>query len=332
MNLSPPRLILALGLSLCLLAAPAALRASEDSTPTSVAQLRELQQTIRGVSEKVVPATVGVQIGAAMGSGVIVSEDGYVMTAGHVSGKPGREVNIILHDGRRVKGKTLGANYGIDAGLIKITEEGKYPFVEKGAIKAIEEGQWCIATGHPGGYEKGRSPVVRVGRVLAKRDRVLVTDCTLIGGDSGGPLFDLDGKVIGINSRIGGPLTANIHVPISTYNVTWDRLAKGEAWGTPADMMRRGGGPPVGAPYIGVTADRSAPDAKITGVTAGSPAEKAGLQAGDIVKKFADKAISDFTSLAKLVRTRKPGDQITLEVLRGEETVTLELTLGTYGG
>ncbi|MCG8584127.1 MAG: S1C family serine protease [Pirellulales bacterium] len=310
---------------------PTLLRASESDPPKSVAELRELQSTIQELSKKVVPATVAVQIGAAMGSGVIVSEDGYVMTAGHVSGKPGRKVNIILHDGKRVKGETLGANFGIDAGLIKITDEGKYPFVEKGEVKEINVGEWCVATGHPGGYQKGRTPVVRLGRVLAKRDRLLVTDCTLIGGDSGGPLFDLDGKVIGINSRIGGALSANIHVPISTFNVTWDRLAKGESWGSPGNITR-GGGPPVGAPYIGVTADRAAPDAKITGVTPGSPAEKAGIQAGDIVKKFADKAIGDFASLAKLVRNKKPGDKVAIEVLRGEDTITLELTLGTYGG
>jgi serine protease Do len=321
-----------LSVSVCLLTAPTLLLAAEHDTPTSVAELRAMQKTIREVSKRVVPATVGVQIGAAMGSGVIVSEDGYVMTAGHVSGKPGRKVNIILHDGRRVKGTTLGANYGIDAGLIKINDEGKYPFVEKGGIKEVHEGQWCIATGHPGGYQQGRTPVVRVGRILAKRDRVLVSDCTLIGGDSGGPLFDLEGKVIGINSRIGGPLTANIHVPISTYNVTWDRLAKSEAWGKASHMMRGSGGPPVGSPYIGVIADRTDDQAKITGVTPGSPAEKAGIKAGDIINKFADKAIGDFASLAALVRKQKPGDKISVEVLRGEETVTLELTLGTFGG
>ena len=326
------RMLLALGLSFCLLAAPARLRAADGDVPKDVAALRTMQKKLQELSKKIVPATVAVQIGAAMGSGVIVSEDGYVMTAGHVSGKPGRKVNVILHDGRRVKGKTLGANYGIDAGLIKIEDEGKYPFAPKGAIKSIREGQWCIATGHPGGYQTGRTPVVRVGRVLAKRDRLIVTDCTLIGGDSGGPLFDLDGKVIGINSRIGGPLSSNIHVPVSTFNVTWDRLAKGESWGSPSDLMRRGGGPPVGAPYIGVTADRNAEDAKITGVTEGSPAAKAGIKAGDVIKKFADKTIGDFASLAKLVRQHKPGDKIAIELLRGDKIVTLELTLGTYGG
>ncbi len=336
------RALIALSLTLCLFMSASSLRVAEGDdasvaqrteAPQDIAALRKMQETVRSVSKKVVPATVAVQIGAAMGSGVIVSEDGYVMTAGHVSGKPGRNVNIILHDGRRVKGKTLGANYGIDAGLIKITDEGKYPFVEKGAIKNVKQGQWCIATGHPGGFQFGRTPVVRLGRILAKRDRLLVTDCTLIGGDSGGPLFDLEGKVIGINSRIGGPLSANIHVPISTFNVTWERLVKGEAWGKPSDLAHGGGGgPPVGSPYIGVVADRGATEAKINDVRAGSPAQKAGLEAGDIIKKFGDKAISDFASLSKEVRVHKPGDKVALEVLRGDETVTLELTIGTYGG
>jgi serine protease Do len=330
---SRPGILVVLSLALCLLPARPFVRAAESDAPKDVAKLREMQQQLQAVAKKVIPATVAVQIGAAMGSGVIVSEDGYVMTAGHVSGKPGRKVEVILHDGRRVTGQTLGANYGIDAGLLKITDEGKYPYVDKGAIEDLHEGQWCIATGHPGGYQNGRPPVVRLGRILAKRDRLLVTDCTLIGGDSGGPLFDLTGNVIGINSRIGGPLSANIHVPISTFLVTWDRLAKGESWGSPGDLHRDGeGGPPVGAPYLGVTADRSAGDAKITGVTPGSPAEKAGLMAGDVIKKFADSAISDFASLSKLVREKKPGDKISVEVLRGDATITLELILGTYGG
>ena len=325
---------IALSLALFVFASSSLVRAAEvnAAAPKDIAALREMQKTVQAVSKKVIPATVAVQIGAAMGSGVIVSEDGFVMTAGHVSGKPGRNVNVILHDGRRVKGKTLGANYGIDAGLIKITDEGKYPFVAKGVMKELKQGQWCIATGHPGGYQVGRTPVVRLGRILAKRDRLLVTDCTLIGGDSGGPLFDLEGKVIGINSRIGGPLSANIHVPISTFNVTWDRLAKGEAWGRPSDLSRGGGGPPVGAPYIGVVADRGAEVAKINEVRPGSPAEKAGLKGGDIIKKFGEKVISNFESLSKQVRTHKPGDKISLEVLRGDETVTLELTIGKYGG
>ena len=97
-----------------------------------------------------------------------------------------------------------------------------------------------FAMGHPGGLQVGRAPVVRLGKVLAIVDRrngrqtgdyYIQTDCPLIMGDSGGPVFDLDGKVIGINSKIGIATTSNIHVPVDSFVDTWDRLAAGEKWG-----------------------------------------------------------------------------------------------------
>src|SRR4029077_15044098 len=77
----------------------------------------------------------------------------------------------------------------------------------------------------------GRPPVVRVGRILETTPKYLRTDCTLVGGDSGGPLFDMNGKVIGIHSRIGGSISFNIHVPVDTYAETWEKLAASEVWG-----------------------------------------------------------------------------------------------------
>src|SRR5262249_60443961 len=95
------------------------------------------------------PAVVNVKIGMGQGSGVIVSADGYILTAGHVSGPPNRTVEISLADGRKVKGKTLGVNRSIDSGMIKIISEGKWPHVELGDSGALKKGQWCLAVGHP---------------------------------------------------------------------------------------------------------------------------------------------------------------------------------------
>src|SRR5262249_36407529 len=149
-----------------------------------------------------------------------------------------------FHDGKRVKGKTLGQNVGIDSGMIKIVEEGTYPFVDMGTSGDLKKGQWVISCGHPGGYKQGRTPVVRLGRVLDSTNMIIRTDCTLVGGDSGGPLFDMNGKVIGIHSRIGPTLQSNIHVPVDTYRETMDRLVAGESWG---------GAP--GRPYLGLRVD-----------------------------------------------------------------------------
>jgi serine protease Do len=292
-----------------------------DSVPASVSELKLMQDHLQKLSETLIPCTVGVRVGPAQGSGVIISEDGYVLTAAHVVMKPNIDVTFVLHDGRTVKGKTLGMNRAIDAGLMKITEEGKYPHVEMGVSNGLKEGQWCVATGHPGGYEKGRQPVVRFGRILQNHDSVITSDCTLVGGDSGGPLFDMDGKVIGINSRIAGPLNANMHVPVNTFRDTWDRLKNAEVWGST----------PGSAPFFGVQGEPDVKEARIAKVFANTPAEKAGLKVGDLIVEFDGKQIDEFAALSKLVADRAPGDKVKVKVKRGEETLEFEVTIGRRG-
>lgn len=292
--------------------------------PLGIADLKAMQSHVQKLTEQLSKATVGVQVGAAQGSGVIITKDGYVLTAAHVAGKPNIDVVFFMADGRELKGKTLGLNRTMDAGLMKITEAGEYPFAEMGASDGLKEGQWCLATGHPGGYQSDRGIVLRLGRVLLLDRQAITTDCTLVGGDSGGPLFDMQGRVIGINSRIAGPIEANMHVPVSTYREsdTWQRLNKGDAWGHY----------PGQEPYIGVRGEQGSTNAKVASVVPDSPAAKAGLQAGDIVLKFADQDLADFPSLTAAVRERQPGDRITLSVKRGEETIELKVVLGKRGG
>jgi serine protease Do len=289
-----------------------------DSVPASVSELKLMQDHLQKLSETLIPCTVGVRVGPAQGSGVIISEDGYVLTAAHVVMRPNIDVTFVLHDGKTVKGKTLGMNRAIDAGLMKITEEGKYPHVEMGTSNGLKDGQWCVATGHPGGYEKGRQPVVRFGRILQNHESVITSDCTLVGGDSGGPLFDMEGKVIGINSRIAGPLNANMHVPVNTYRETWDRLKNAEVWGSL----------PGSAPFFGVQGEPDVKEARIAKVFPNTPAEKAGIRVGDLVVEFDGKPIEEFAALSKLVADRAPGDKVKVKVKRGEETLELEVTIG----
>jgi S1-C subfamily serine protease len=213
--------------------------------PENAADLRDIEKHVQNVLEKVMPAVVGVRVGFGQGSGVIVSEDGTVLTAGHVSGAPNKNAVVVLRDGSLRKSKTLGQNKGIDSGMVKISAEGKYPFLEMGKSSELKPGQWVIAIGHPGGFRPNRTPVVRVGRILFANAFVIRTDCTLVGGDSGGPLFDMQGRVIGIHSRIGGlAITENMHVPVDTYRQTWDKLAKGESWGRDGQIetVRSAGG------------------------------------------------------------------------------------------
>jgi len=295
--------------------------------PESVADLEKLERRVAAVIEKATKATVCIEVGGSSGSGVIISEDGYVLTAGHVAMRPGLPVTFIFADGKRVRGKTLGINVGIDSGLMKITDQGPWPHMEMGAAGAIEPGTWVIAMGHPGGFDRERSVVSRLGRVIASRSSVIQTDCTIIGGDSGGPLFDLDGKVVGIHSRISNSLRGNYHVPITPYVQEWDRLASGVMWNRP--LAR--GEVAAGGPYIGVQGEdgfAQGRGASLARVYAGTPASDAGLRPGDVVVEFNRQPVGSFGDLSDLVRKLKPGDQSPIVVERDGERVELQITIG----
>ncbi|MGY8769309.1 MAG: S1C family serine protease [Pirellulales bacterium] len=290
----------------------------EGDAPNSVAELKELQKRFQAAAKKIIPCTVGVSIGPAQGSGVIVSEDGYVMTAGHVIGKSGLHATITFPDGTKVKGKTLGVDRSVDTGLIKITKQGKYPFLKIDKSSELHEGQWVLATGHPGGYEVGRQPVLRMGRVWGLYDDVVGSDCVLVGGDSGGPLLDLDGDVIGINSRIGTRVSANMFVPSDLYTSNWERLKDGDVWGRV---------PGTPAPYLGVQCDLEKKAPVIIAVTPGSPAERVGIKSGDIITSFNRRAIDTFDDLKILVTQQSPNDVVSVVVERGSDELKFEVTL-----
>jgi serine protease Do len=198
--------------------------------PKNVGQLKAIEKQVKEVAAAALPCTVVVRVGSAQGCGVIVTDDGYVLTAGHVVGKPKQEATFIFADGKTAKGTTLGIHRRLDAGLAKITDKGPWPAAERGASANLRLGAWCVAVGHPLGYQQERPPVVRLGRIIRSEWNVIQTDGPLVAGDSGGPLFDLDGKVIGVNSRIGNMTTMNFHVPVDVFTQHWDRLVKGESW------------------------------------------------------------------------------------------------------
>jgi serine protease Do len=333
MTLSRPWLLslVAFGLTLSRLCAdPVTLPKDKDDpfipalakkSPATVAELRALQKQVQKVAQAVTPCTVGILIGGASGSGVIVSADGLVLTAGHVSGKADQTCTLVLSDGRRVKGKTLGANNGIDSGMITITEGGPYPYADMGDSKGLTKGQWCVSIGHPNGVQPGRPPVVRLGRVITANDTLIQTDCTLVGGDSGGPLFDLDGKVIGIHSRIGFLITANIHVPVETYRVTWDRLVKGEVWGGKAP------GRVVSLRLLGFRFKRGAEGLVVEELKEGSPAAKCGLRVDDKVVACGGSTVDTTDELVAQLKKKAPGETVRLEVDRDGLKVILLFTL-----
>jgi serine protease Do len=249
---------------------------------------------------------------------VIVEKTGLVLTAAHVAQRASTDCEVILLDGTRVPARALGLNRNLDAALIQIAKPGSYPTVEMAPKESIKAGQWCVATGHPGGVEKGRKPVLRLGRILETGDSVLVSDCTLVGGDSGGPLFDANGRVIGIHSRIGGMLTANLHVPIDGFHRCWERLAASEEWGHL----------PGQAPFIGVRGAAEEAVARITEVFPETPAERAGLKPGDVVLKLGGEMVTNFASLTELIGRSSPGENLAIVVRRGDERLELRIVIG----
>lgn len=208
--------------------------------PETHHDLLTLQQAVAKVAADVLPATVGIELQPgrsherAMGSGVVISADGLILTAAHVISEPDRQVIVRFPDGRTARAVSLGLHTRADGGMVKIVEEGPWPFVPViDKSNAPDVGQWCVATGHPRGFQKDRSPPVRLGRVVDISDNVLRTDCTITGGDSGGPLFDMQGRVIGIHSRITQSFTENYHVPALAFREAWDVMKAGGLYPKP---------------------------------------------------------------------------------------------------
>ena len=291
-------------------------------TPESIVQLGLMEKQQQEIAELAAACTVSVQIGRSQGCGVIITGDGYVLTAAHVAMRTNKDAILTLSDGRRVPAKTLGLNREVDAGLIKIssdTDQGKpWSHASLGTSKDLKTGMWCVAMGHPGGYEHDRGVVARIGRILAVRSGAIVTDCALIGGDSGGPLFNLEGKLIGVHSRIGNDVADNLHVPVDHYDASWNRLVRAEAWGFLPGFR----------PVLGVSGNAQADVATIASVAPNSAADAAGLQAGDIIERFGDRTIGDFSSLQAAVAETMPGERVDLRVRREGDVFRITVEIG----
>ncbi len=287
--------------------------------PQTLEELKALESQQSKVAAAIQKVTVNVRQGAAQGSGVLIGNN-YVLTAAHVGGKPGRTATVVLSDGTELKAEVLGMNRDVDAGLLKIVDtRGKeLSYATLGKSSQLRTGQWVIGCGHPGGWQSGRGGVIRVGRVLNIMSDTLITDVALIGGDSGGPLFNLRGELIGIHSRIGTDVVDNMHVPIDTFAKDWERLKEGKAWGVL----------PGYRPVIGVGAKQGEKQAVVGDVTHDGPAYRAGVKEGDIVQKFDGQTINTFEDLQSAVLATLPGDAVKIEVRRGNETMRMMIVVG----
>ncbi len=210
-----------------------------------------IQNQVEAIQPALVKTVVNLRMAGATGSGVIISADGLVLTAGHViSGRRSSRCTVTLPDGRNLPATYLGSDRESDLGLVKINEAQDLPVAPLGDSSTLRRGQWLLAMGHPLGQMKDRPPVLRIGRIISlmrSRDESepvrVSTDAPLISGDSGGPLFDLNGRVVGINSMItsAGRRMASIHVPVNLAKAAVEAAKKGEetrTWSGPSAAYR----------------------------------------------------------------------------------------------
>lgn len=263
-----------------------------------------------------------------VGSGFILSSDGLIMTNAHVV-DGADEVLVTLTDKREFKAKIIGADKRSDVAVVKIDANG-LPAIKVGDVSRLRVGEWVIAIGSPFGLEN----TVTAGIVSAKqRDTgdylpFIQTDVAINPGNSGGPLINMRGEVVGINSQIysrsGGSMGISFSIPmdeavrVSDQLRSAGRVTRGRI-GVQIEAVSKevaesiGLGKPVGA--------------LVRGVEAGSPAEKAGVEAGDIIIRFEGKIIEKSSDLPRLVGNTKPGTKSTMAVFRRGAVKELNVTI-----
>ena len=297
---------------------------NEKKVPETMEDLVSIQKALVDHLSEARAATVCIKLGEGFGSGVIISSDGLILTAAHVSGGVDKELTVVMNDGTEYKAVTKGLISNTDAAMMQIVDQGTFPYVEVNRENDYKLGHWVFALGHSGGFDKVRGPVVRLGRIVQDKPSTLQTDCKVIGGDSGGPLFDMDGRLIGIHSRVGTKtVVENMHVPMREYLNHWSELEKNQFVGDGPFAKR----PVKGSGFLGIKTEDSEKGVVVSAVGEGYAAEKAGVKVGDVLLKINEDEISDKDEMKIVLAELAAGDRVTLEVLRNKKTKMIKLKL-----
>jgi serine protease Do len=267
----------------------------------------------------------------SLGSGFIISADGFILTNAHVV-ESADEISVRLTDKREFKARIIGADKRTDIALIKIDASG-LPVVKLGDPAQLKVGEWVVAIGSPFGFDNSVTAgiVSAKGRSLPQENYVpfLQTDVAINPGNSGGPLFNMRGEVVGINSQIysrsGGYMGVSFAIPI---DVAMDIQGQLRASG----KVSRG--------RLGVVIQEVSKEladslglakpigAVVNSVEKGSPAEKAGLEAGDVILKFDGKAINNSADLPRMVGATRPGNRSVAQIWRKGSTRDISIVVG----
>ena len=267
----------------------------------------------------------------SLGSGFIISGDGYILTNAHVV-DGADEVTVRLTDKREFKAKTIGADKRTDVALLKIEASG-LPFVKLGEPAQLKVGEWVVAIGSPFGFDNSVTAgiVSAKGRSLPQENYVpfIQTDVAINPGNSGGPLFNMRGEVVGINSQIysrsGGYMGVSFAIPIDVAMEIQNQLRA-------SGKVSRGRLGVVIQEVSKELADSLALNrpmgAVVNAVEKGGPADKAGLEPGDVILKFDGKPINASADLPRMVGATKPGARSTVQVWRKGTTRDIVVTIG----
>jgi len=266
----------------------------------------------------------------SLGSGFIISGDGYILTNAHVI-DAAEEVTVRLTDKREFKAKVIGSDKRTDVALIKIDATG-LPTVRFGDPARLKVGEWVVAIGSPFGFDNTVTAgiVSAKGRSLPQENFVpfIQTDVAVNPGNSGGPLFNLRGEVVGINSQIysrtGGFMGLSFAIPINVANDiaqqlrTVGKVTRGRI-GVVIQQVSRELADGFGLPKpVG---------ALVNSVEKGGPADKAGIEAGDVILKFDGKAVNSSEDLPRIVGGTKPGNKVAVQVWRNKGIRDLQVVV-----
>ena len=269
----------------------------------------------------------------SLGSGFFISEEGYIVTNNHVV-QDATEIEVVLEDGRELKAELIGTDAQTDLAVIRVTEPGTYPFVEFETDTNLRRGDWVVALGNPFGL--GGTATAGIlsadGRELGANNPYtdfLQIDAAINRGNSGGPTFDLQGRVVGVNTAIfsptGGSVGIGFAIPAELAVSVTDALIKD-------GRVSRGW---LGVTIQDVTEDMAdaqgleeARGAIIADVSPDSPAQSGGLQRGDIILSVNGNDTTDATSVTRLVGGLMAGSDNTFTVLRGGKQQTISVTVG----
>ncbi|HWP90627.1 MAG TPA: DegQ family serine endoprotease [Thermodesulfobacteriota bacterium] len=264
-----------------------------------------------------------------LGSGFIISEDGYIITNNHVVEKA-NDIDVILENGEKYKAKVIGKDPKTDLALLKIDPKRRLPAVGFGNSDLLEIGDWVVAIGNPFGL----GHTVTAGIVSAKGrslglgayDDFIQTDAAINPGNSGGPLFNLDGQVVGVNTAIiAGGQGIGFAIPSSMAKNVIEQLKD-------SGKVVRG--------WLGVLVQQITPEiaesmnfkepkgALVADVTPGGPAEKAGIKRGDVIVEFNGNRINDMADLPKIVAATPPGTQSEVKYIRNGDEKNVEIKVG----